>query len=71
MGKGVPKMHRDKIKDYDVLVLTQMPSVLDEVGFVERSGSQMIVNPQSWRLIASIYANAINDTLNGVGVRCT
>ena len=63
-----PKMVQrgTKIKDYDVLVLTSMPAVLDEVGFLSNdTDRKMIVDPQSWRLIASIYANAINDTLHG------
>ena len=47
-------------------MLTKMPSVLDEVGFLSNEvDRKMIVDPQSWRLIASIYANAINDTLHG------
>ena len=63
-----PKMPQrgTKIKDYDVLVLTKMPAVLDEIGFLSNDADRkVIVDPQSWRLIASIYANAINDTLNG------
>ena len=63
--KTLPQMVQrgTKLKDYDVLYLTRMPAVLDEVGFLSNEKDRaLVINPQVWRLFASIYANAIDET---------
>lgn len=55
-----------KRKDYDVLVLTKMPAILDEVGFLSNPKERaQITDPQYHQRYATIIANAIEDLFRG------
>lgn len=55
-----------KMKDYDVLVLTKMPAVLSEVGFLSNAAERgQLVLPGCHEKYAAIYANAIDEFFRG------
>lgn len=51
-----------KMKDYDVLVLTKMPAVLSETGFLSNAAERgQLVSPEYQGVYAAVYANAIDE----------
>ena len=55
-----------KRKDYDVLVLTKMPAILDEIGFLSNPKERaQIIDPEYQQRYATIIANAVEDLFRG------
>lgn len=67
-GKMQPKtiLRGVKRKDYDVLVLTKMPAILNEVGFLSNPKERaQIMDPAYHQRYATIVANAVEDLFRG------
>lgn len=55
-----------KRKDFDVLVLTKMPAVLEEIGFLSNPDERrQLMNSAYHQIYASIIANAVEDLFRG------